>query len=103
MHKPSIARRSRPIPRKQWSAYEGWHTYGPQPESGSFLIYWHSDGRLGVRPHRLAGWWVYDQNSEANDGPFLSSRAAYLAAKQGGTGRIIMPAQINLDALLGLE
>ena len=102
MRKPIIARSTRAIPRAQWDSHAGWHTYAAQPESGSFLVFWNGSGRPGVRLARAAGWWIYDQHSAETDGPFLSSRAAFVAARQGATGRIILPVQIDLDRLLGL-
>ena len=95
--KPQLDRRSRAIPRAQWDDYAGWHTYGPEAHSGSFHVSWQPGGGP-----RRAGWWVYDQTHDAYDGPFLSSRAAFVAARRGETGRIIQPVQINLDTLLGI-
>ena len=94
--------------RPSWGALAGWHTYGPEHDSGTFEIAYRS---LDQAPLRGAGWYIYDQTSQESRGPFKSSRAAYVVARRGKPEDATMIAaeekacgagETDLDLLLGI-
>ena len=87
--------RRRTAPRQAWASYEGYHTSAADRESGIFRVFW-SPARADSRG---AGWYVWDQRADESDGPFISSREAYHAARSGATGRNIRPRVLDLDRL----